>query len=46
MAQTKDGRKYNDIPAHTRKQDGKTIEVPAHRRSNPKTSTGPAKKGK
>lgn len=46
MAQTKKGQKYNDIPGHTRKQDGKTIEVRPHRRSNPNTSTGPAKKGK
>ncbi len=43
MAQTKDGRKYNDIPAYDRKQDGKTIHVPAHRRSNPITSTGKSK---
>lgn len=44
MAQTKQGQKYNRIPAYTRQVDGKTIIVPAHVRSNPSTSKGPAKK--
>ncbi|MDP9235784.1 MAG: hypothetical protein M3P30_00040 [Chloroflexota bacterium] len=41
MAETKKGHKYNDIPGYTKK-DG--TEVKPHRRSNPITSTGPAKK--
>lgn len=45
MAATKDGRKYNDIPPYTYKRaDGTKVQVPAHRRSNPSTSTGKAKK--
>lgn len=40
MAQDSKGRKFNRIPEHTRKVGGKTITVPEHIRSNPKTSTG------
>ena len=40
MAQTKRGQKYNDIPEHTRVVNGREVTVKAHRRSNPRTSTG------
>jgi hypothetical protein len=40
MAETKKGNKIVAVPSHTRKQDGKTIHVPEHRRSTPETSTG------
>lgn len=40
MAQTKRGQKYNDIPEHTRIVNGREVTVTAHRRSNPRTSSG------
>jgi hypothetical protein len=48
VAETKKGTKWIGVPAYTRKQDGQTIKVPAHDRSTPHTSKGPAKgpKGK
>ena len=40
MAQDKAGRKFNRIPEYTREQNGKTIHVREHVRSNRKDSTG------
>lgn len=40
MAQDSKGRKYNRIPGHTRKVNGKVIEVKPHVRSNRKDSKG------
>ncbi len=40
MAQDSSGRKYNRIPGHTRKVDGKTITVKPHVRSNRSDSKG------
>lgn len=40
MAQDSKGRKYNRIPGHTRKVNGKAIEVKPHVRSNRKDSKG------
>jgi hypothetical protein len=40
MAETKKGNKIVAVPGYTRKQDGKKILVPEHRRSTPETSTG------
>jgi|GEM_PF-2029547 len=40
MAETKKGNKIVAVPSYTRKQDGKKILVPEHRRSTPETSTG------
>lgn len=44
MAQTDKGQKFIRVLAHEREQGDKTIKVPAHMRSTPKTSDGPAKK--
>jgi hypothetical protein len=43
MAETKKGNKIVVVPAYTRKQDGKTIQVPKHDRSTPRTSKGKGK---
>jgi hypothetical protein len=50
MAETKKGAKYNNIASYIRtspqRKDGSgrfEVEVKAHRRSNPRTSTGKAK---
>lgn len=43
MAKDSDGKKFNRIPAHTKKKDGKIIKVKEHIRSNRKDSKG--KKG-
>ena len=40
MAETKKGNKIVAVPSYKRKQDGKTIRVPEHRRSTPDTSSG------
>jgi hypothetical protein len=40
MAETAKGNKIVAVAEHTRKQDGKKIVVPEHRRSTPETSTG------
>jgi hypothetical protein len=40
MAETKKGNKIVAVPAYTRKEDGKKINVNEHRRSTPETSTG------
>ena len=40
MAQDSNGRKFNRIPGHKRKVNGKTIEVKPHVRSNRKDSKG------
>jgi hypothetical protein len=40
MAETKKGNKIVAVPSYKRKQDGKVIRVPEHRRSTPETSTG------
>lgn len=44
MAKDGEGRKYNRIPAHTREQNGKTIKVSEHVRSNRSDSKGETKK--
>jgi hypothetical protein len=44
MAKDGEGRKYNRIPAHTREQNGKTITVSEHVRSNRSDSKGGTKK--
>lgn len=43
MAKDNAGRKFNRIPAYTRVQDGKVIQVPAHVRSNRCDSKGEKK---
>ncbi len=43
MAETSKGNKWVVVPAYTRKDGGKTIHVPQHDRSTPKTSTGKPK---
>lgn len=43
MAETKKGNKIVVVEPHERKQGGKTIEVPKHDRSTPKTSKGKEK---
>ena len=40
MAQDSKGRKFNRIPGHTRKVDGKTVSVKPHIRSNRSDSKG------
>lgn len=40
MAETKKGKKFVEIEPYTYKRDGKTIRVPRHDRSTPKTSRG------
>lgn len=40
MAQDADGRKFNRIPGYTRKQNGKTVQVRPHIRSNRSDSKG------
>lgn len=40
MAKDSAGRKFNRIPGHTRKVNGKTIKVRPHIRSNRKDSKG------
>jgi hypothetical protein len=40
MAETKKGNKIVAVPGYARKQDGKKVLVPEHRRSTPATSTG------
>ncbi len=40
MAKDSSGKKYNRIPEHTKKVDGKTITVREHVRSNRKDSNG------
>jgi len=41
MAQTKDGKKFNRIPAYVRKgTNGADVTVKEHIRSNPTTFTG------
>lgn len=42
MAETKKGNKIVAVPSYTRKEAGKKIQVPEHRRSTPETSTGKA----
>lgn len=44
MAKDAEGRKFNRIPEYTRVQNGKTITVPAHVRSNRCDSKGVKKK--
>jgi len=43
LAETSKGNKFVVVPAYTRKEGGKTISVPKHDRSTPRTSKGPAK---
>lgn len=43
MAETKKGNKVVVVKPYTRVQDGKTIEVPKHDRSTPRTSKGKSK---
>lgn len=43
MAQDSSGRKFNRIPGHTKKIDGKTIKVRPHIRSNRSDSSGKKK---
>ena len=40
MAKDSQGKKFNRIPEHTKKVDGKTITVKEHIRSNRKDSGG------
>jgi hypothetical protein len=40
MAETKKGNKIVAVPSYMRKQDGKKVLVPEHRRLTPETSTG------
>jgi hypothetical protein len=40
MAETAKGNKIVAVASHTRKQDGKKVVVPEHRRSTPETSKG------
>lgn len=40
MAKDGNGKKFNRIPAHTREQNGKTVEVKEHVRSNRTDSKG------
>lgn len=40
MAKDADGRKFNRIPEHTKKVDGKTVKVKEHIRSNRTDSKG------
>jgi hypothetical protein len=40
MAETAKGKKIVAVAGHTRKQDGKKVRVPEHRRSTPETSKG------
>ena len=35
MAKTGEGKKIVPVKPHTRKQGGKTVKVPGHRRSTP-----------
>ncbi len=35
MAKTSEGKKIVSVPAHTKKVGGKTVKVPAHKRSTP-----------
>lgn len=44
MAKDSDGRKYNRIPEYVRVQNGKTIHVSAHVRSNRSDCKGQKKK--
>lgn len=44
MAKDSDGRKFNRIPEYDRVQNGKTIHVPAHVRSNRSDCKGQKKK--
>jgi hypothetical protein len=44
MAETSKGNKFVKVPAYVRKEDGKTIRVPAHDRSTPDTSKGKKEK--
>jgi len=44
MAETGKGHKWVKVPAYDRKQDGKTVHVPAHDRSTPDTSRGKKEK--
>lgn len=43
MAETKRGKKFVVVEPYSYKRDGKTVHVPKHDRSTPKTSKGPAK---
>jgi hypothetical protein len=43
LAETKKGNKFVVVEPYTRKQDSKTINVPKHDRSTPKTSGGKGK---
>ncbi len=43
MAETSKGKKIVPVKPYTRKQDGKSIQVPRHDRSTPKTSKGKGK---
>jgi len=40
MAKDSNGKKFNRIPEHTKKVNGKTITVKEHIRSNRKDSSG------
>lgn len=40
MAKDSDGKKFNRIPAHTKKVGGKTVKVKEHVRSNRNDSKG------
>jgi hypothetical protein len=40
MAETSKGHKFVKVPAYERKQDGNTIDVPAHDGSKQDTSKG------
>lgn len=44
MAKDSAGRKFNRIPGYTKVQNGKTVEVKPHVRSNRSDSTGEKKK--
>lgn len=43
MAETKKGNKFVEVGPYAQKQGGKTIKVPKHDRSTPKTSAGKSK---
>lgn len=43
LAETEKGKKFVPVKPYDRQQDGKTIHVPRHDRSTPKTSHGKTK---
>lgn len=44
MAETKRGKKFVVVEAYSVKRNGKTVRVPKHDRSTPRTSKGPKAK--